>query len=87
MSVPSALTIKPAMPEKEWIIDLGEIRVYVWRETRAGGLLDFVVVLMKWSSTAWECITRYDCTHGFAHRDVLGKKGGLLYKQTFPGFL
>jgi hypothetical protein len=33
----------------------------------------------------WECVTRYDCVHGFPHRDVIGKESGLLYKQTFRG--
>ena len=73
------------MPLKEWVIELGESRVYVWRQTHAGLMSAFAVVLMDWNGKAWECTTRYDCAHGFAHRDVLGRKAGLLYKQTFPG--
>lgn len=29
-----------------------------------------------------ECITRYDTAHGFANRDVLGRKSGLIEKRS-----
>ncbi len=29
------------------------------------------------------CIARYDTAHGFAHRDVLGKKSALIRKETY----
>jgi hypothetical protein len=70
---------------KEWTIELGEFRIYIWRRTEAGVVVSFAVVLIAWTGDEWECVTRYDCAHGFAHRDVLGKRAGLLYKQTFPG--
>jgi len=73
------------MPYKEWTIDLGESRIFVWRCTVKGELTDFLVALLAWTGAKWECITRYDCAHGFPHRDVNGQRGGLLYKETFTG--
>lgn len=73
------------MPLKEWIIELGGARILIWRHTQSGVVISFAVVLIAWIDDEWECVTRYDCAHGFAHRDVLGKRGGLLYKRTFPG--
>lgn len=72
------------MPFKEWTIELGDKRIYIWRLTESGMVIAFAVVLIVWTGDDWECVTRYDCAHGFAHRDVLGKDAGLLYKQTFP---
>ena len=74
------------MPFKEWTIALGDARIYIWRHTQAGVVTSFAVVLIVWTGDGWECVTRYDCAHGFPHRDVLGKRAGLLYKQTFPTF-
>jgi hypothetical protein len=73
------------MPYKEWTIDLGEFRIFVWRRTVKGRLVDFLVALLFWNGEKWECISRYDCSHGFPHQDVVGIRGGLLYKEEFPG--
>jgi hypothetical protein len=73
------------MPYKEWEINLGEFRVFVWRRTTKGVVVDFLVALLAWDGKDWVCVTRYDCAHDFPHRDVLGQKEGLLYKQRFPG--
>ena len=43
------------------------------------------MVLLVWTEVGWECATRYDYAHGFAHRDVLGRRAGLLYKRSFAG--
>ena len=69
------------MPYKEWEIDLGEFRIIILRETVKGVMLNFKVALLAWDGGDWVCITRYDCAHGFPHQDVLGKRGGLLYKS------
>ncbi len=74
------------MPYKEWTVDLGEFRIFVWRYTVKGEVTDFLVALFAWTGGKWECVTRYDCAHGFPHRDVNGQRGGLLYKQRFSGF-
>lgn len=73
------------MPLKQWIIELGRARILVWRETRRGKVESFAVVLLTETDAGWECATRYDCAHGFAHRDVIGRRAGLLYKQSFEG--
>jgi len=74
------------MPFKEWEIPLESARIYIWRETHAGVVISFAVVLLAWIGGQWECVTRYDCAHSFPHRDVLGKRAGLLYKETFSAF-
>ena len=50
-----------------------------------GAQKQFAVVLLVWTEGDWECATRCDCAHGFAHRDVLGRRAGLLYEQSFAG--
>ena len=54
-------------------------KIYVRRTTRRGELSDFAVVLIY----GGECIVRYDTAHGFAHKDVLGKRSALIEKQSF----
>ncbi|MGA3170615.1 MAG: hypothetical protein ABSE62_06345 [Chthoniobacteraceae bacterium] len=73
------------MPFKEWTIDLGEFRVFVWKVTIQGAITDFLVALLAWNGEKWVCVTRYDCAHDFPHRDIIGQRGGVLYKQRFPG--
>ena len=73
------------MPLKKWVIELGDARILVWRRTQRGRVESFAVVLLAWTGADWECATRYDCAHGFAHRDVLGRRAGLLYKESFAG--
>ena len=66
------------MPFKEWIIELDDPRVLVWRQTANGVLVSFAVDLVARIDEERRCITRYDCAHGFIHQDVLGLKSGLL---------
>ena len=73
------------MPLKQWIIELGRARILVSRATRRGKVESFAVVLLTETEAGWKCATRYDCAHGFAHRDVIGDRAGLLYKQSFTG--
>jgi hypothetical protein len=42
----------------------------VYLNTILGKIVSFSVVLIKDD----ECISRYDTAHGYAHRDVLGRK-------------
>ena len=74
------------MPEKEWLIESGELRIRVWRITRNGQVEDFAVTLMAWIFGKWECVTRYDCAHGSPHRDVLGARNGLRDKLLMDTF-
>jgi hypothetical protein len=67
------------MPEKIWSKELPNgFRLHVRRKTHKGALLEFVVALIYEN----ECITRYDNCHGFAHRDVLGRKSALIRKEN-----
>lgn len=67
------------MPEKIWSKALPNgFRLHVRRNTQKGKLIEFVVALIYED----ECITRYDNAHGFAHRDVLGRKSALIRKET-----
>ena len=83
--VPSLATRVNAMPFKEWTIELDDARIYISRHTQAGVVISFAVVLIAWTGDEWECVTRYDCAHGFPHRDVLGKQAGLLYTADVFG--
>lgn len=52
----------------------------VYMNTLLSRIVSFSVVLIKDD----ECITRYDTAHGFAHRDVLGRKSASsLYKIPY----
>jgi len=66
------------MPLKGWIQYLPDgFDLRVLRQTDHGRLTAFSVVLVYED----ECIRRYDTAHGFAHRDILGRKSGLIEKQ------
>ena len=71
------------MPLRNWTIDLGEFQIVVRRFTEKGVLVDFLVALLAWDGENFVCVTRYDFSHGFPHRDVLDRRGGLLYKREF----
>ena len=65
------------MPLKEWEILLPDgFKIFVRRETLLGKWTDFAVILVF-----NECITRYDCSHDYPHRDVLGREAGLIRKE------
>jgi hypothetical protein len=66
------------MPIKRWIQFLPDgFDLRIFRQTEHGRLTAFSVVLVYEN----ECITRYDTAHGFAHRDILGRKSALIEKQ------
>jgi hypothetical protein len=67
------------MPPKEWTHYLPDgFTLRVGRQTVGGKMTGFSVALVY----EGECIVRYDTAHGFAHRDILGRKSGLIEKQT-----
>jgi hypothetical protein len=64
--------------EKEWRIPLfGASYIVVWVLKNGGRVENFSVVLIN----DGECVTRYDCAHQMPHRDVLGRKSGLIRKE------
>lgn len=58
-----------------------ESQILVFLETRDGQICSFAVVLVAFIDGVETCITRYDTAHGQAHRDVLGKRSGLIEKD------
>jgi hypothetical protein len=66
------------MPLKRWIQYLPDgFMLYIGKQTDKGRITSFSVALIFED----ECITRYDTAHGFAHRDVLGRKSALIEKR------
>jgi hypothetical protein len=55
------------------------IRIHVEK----GELVDIVVQYESFINNKWEAIIRYDCSHGFFHRDIL-KPNGEKEKQVIP---
>jgi len=70
------------MPEKNWIIQLDETkRILVFLHTAGPRVFAFAVVLVAVVDGEEVCVTRYDTSHGQAHRDVIGIQSGLLEKH------
>ena len=68
------------MPRKDWIKNLPDgFTIYARRTTTRGEMTDFAVVLIY----GGECIARFDTAHGFAHKDVLGRKSALIRKEKY----
>jgi hypothetical protein len=58
--------------EFETILDkFGNERMRVRLKTQKNELLDIVYQYESFIGNKWEPIVRYDCAHGFFHRDVL----------------
>jgi hypothetical protein len=70
------------MPEKDWIVWLDRAcRVEVERHSRGGRVTGFRIVLLADIDGIMHCVTRYDTSHGFAHRDILAFGGRLVAKE------
>ena len=66
------------MSLKEWVVNLPDgVHIVVRNDFKLGKIVDFAVVLVYQD----ECISRYDTADKAAHRDVLGKKQGLIKKE------
>jgi len=66
------------MNEKEFLIYLGHqlndrLRVRFTKET--GEIIDLVIQYEAMIDGKWVSIVRYDCAHGFFHRDLLHPNG------------
>lgn len=53
----------------------GDNRLRIRIETAKGKVKDIVVQLETKLTDKWYPIVRYDCSHGFFHRDLLNPKG------------
>ncbi len=66
------------MPHKDWVKYLAEgFELLVRQDSLFGIWYGFAVVLVF----NGECICRYDTAHGAPHKDVLGKRSGLIRKE------
>ena len=59
---------------KELSLD-GEDRLRIKIEVEKGKVKDVVVQYESKIKDKWYPIVRYDCSHGFFHRDILNQKG------------
>lgn len=70
------------MPQREWTIFLHDgSRIVVILDTVRADAKSFSVVLIKEIDGVDVCITRYDTAHSQPHRDVLGRRAGLIEKE------
>jgi len=66
------------MGKKEFTKELradGEDRLRIKIETEKGRVKNIVVQYESKIKDKWYPIVRYDCSHGFFHRDILNPKG------------
>ena len=70
------------MLEREWTIFLKDgSRIVVVLDTAKAQTKSFAVVLIAEIEGAEVCVTRYDTAHAQPHRDVLGRRAGLIEKE------
>jgi len=64
------------MSKKEYIIPYSEgVRKRHYHETRKGKVVRFMVQLEAKYEGKWKEVVRYDCAHGYAHRDSYNLHG------------
>lgn len=64
------------MAEKEYIIFYsGDARKRHRHETLKGKVVKFIVQLEIKHEGGWKEVVRYDCAHGYAHRDSYNLRG------------
>ena len=73
------------MREVDYVVRLGEdARRRHYHETERGRVVRFVVQLEVKAKGGWHMVLRYDCSHGFAHRDRYNLKGEQI-KEALSG--
>ena len=73
------------MPERDYELELGPkdwMRVRI--VTERGKVVDFLVQYETLIGESYRAVVRYDCSHGFAHRDLLNRRGDVIDKWAFP---
>jgi hypothetical protein len=65
------------MNRKEYFVYLewGSDRLRIRYDIDKGKVIDFVIQYESFINNKWIAIVRYDCVHGFFHRDELFAKG------------
>jgi hypothetical protein len=70
------LALKFTMAEKNYIIPYREdVRKRHYHETMKGMVVKFMVQLEIKYQGEWKQVLRYDCAHGYAHRDCYDLRG------------
>ena len=60
----------------EYVVVLAEgVRKRHMHETDRGAVVRFAVQLEVAAGVAWRPVVRYDCAHGFSHRDLYEQDG------------
>lgn len=64
------------MPEKRYLIPYSlDAQKRHHHETQLGKVVRFMVQLEVFVEGEWKPVVRYDCAHGYAHRDRFNLKG------------
>lgn len=75
------------MAEKEYIIPYSEdVRKRHYHKAIKGKVVKFVVQLEVAYEGIWKEVVRYDCTHGFAHRDAYNLRGKHVKEELHLNF-
>jgi len=75
------------MAEKEYIIPYSkDARKRHYHKTRKGKVERFVVQLEFEYEDIWKEVIRYDCAHGFAHRDTYNLHGKHIKEELHLSF-
>lgn len=74
------------MRETAYVDALNDIGDYLpsWATTERGQVLDFVVQYETTVAGRRLPVVRYDCRHGFPHRDRLDRRGREIVKDPMP---
>lgn len=68
----------------EYVIPLGKADRYRHQHTREkASIVQFSVQLETLIENEWHPVVRYDTAHGFAHRDLLNRKGEVTKTPVF----
>ena len=68
----------------EYIVRLGKADRYRHQHFRERArVIKFTVQLETLVDNRWQPVVRYDSSHGFAHRDLFNKKGGVTKSPLF----
>ena len=75
------------MGEKQYLILLGSgARKRHWHRIEAGRVAQFVVQLEIKIHGSWKAVVRYDCAHGYAHRDCYNSKEARRKVKLYLGY-
>ncbi len=75
------------MSEKEYIIPYNEnTRKRHYHKTIRGKVVNFVVQLEVKYKESWKEVIRYDCAHGYTHRDFYNLHGKYTKEELYLSF-